>query len=149
MTDLARIFDALKSFAVHITFRDMFHILHEVRLMTRSISETRFQNDPRRRECSFQPSLNTWIEKSWSGRPCCSVTKRVLTYTYDLAGDFTGFSLLSGLLRPIKYFSLPRFYSLQDANLNSSSNIAVPGARTWLITLGLESTPSVKIALSE
>ena len=94
-----------------------------------------FQNYPRRRIFSFRPFLNPWIQKRRSEQSCCSVVHEIIQYTrtyiQTLADVFIGFSLLSVRLRPIKGFSLPRFYSLQDANLNSSSNTTVPGERVW------------------
>lgn len=82
MTDLVRTFDALRPFGVHIAFSDIFHHLHEARLIPRSIGGVWFQNNLERiLFFSFRSSLNSWILKRWSGRPCCSVTKTALTYT--------------------------------------------------------------------
>lgn len=111
MTDLVRTFDALRPFGVHIAFSDIFHHLHEARLISRSIGGVWFQNNLERILFFFISILFEFVDSKEVVRAALLFGDQDSTYIHPWT-TLPVFSCCLSTYGQSRFFPLPRFYSV-------------------------------------
>jgi hypothetical protein len=150
MTDLARTFDALRPFGVHIiTFRDISQ--RTTRGKANVGGDLVPERDPgwKHNIFIFISSLNIRSIYIQRGRPCCSVTKTcTVVGTYSTRHLYRFFPVVCPLTANQIFFFLPPITNRMRILIHHRIWRS-PGSGLRLITLNLEFTSSPEIALSE